>query len=132
MSGTETILLVEDQASVRRLAVSVLRGCGYRLVEAESGEEALRAAAGCPETIHLMVTDVVLPGMTGKDLAERLQPARPDMKVLFASGYAENVIAHRGVINPGIRYLPKPYAPHELAVRVREVLDQSDTKRRDS
>jgi len=132
MSGTETILLVEDQASVRRLTASVLRGCGYRLIEAESGEEALRAATGYPGTIHLMLTDVVLPGMTGKDLADRLQAARPDMKVLFASGYAENVIVHRGVINPGIHYLAKPYAPHALAVRVREVLDQSDTKRRDS
>jgi signal transduction histidine kinase len=126
VSGSETILLVEDQPSVRRLASSVLRGCGYRLIEAENGEEALQAAADFSGTIHLLLTDVVLPGMTGKELADRLLTARAGMKVLFVSGYAEDVIAHRGVVNAGIRYLPKPYAPHVLAVKVREVLNQPE------
>jgi signal transduction histidine kinase/ActR/RegA family two-component response regulator len=124
-SGTETVLLVEDQASVRSLAASVLRGFGYRLIEAESGEEALAAAGRDPSEIHLLLTDVVLPGMTGKDLADRLKDTRPRMKVLFTSGYAEDVIAHRGVLSPGIRYLPKPFAPNVLAKAVREVLDRA-------
>jgi signal transduction histidine kinase/ActR/RegA family two-component response regulator len=124
-TGTETILIVEDQASVRHLAVSVLQQCGYQLLEAESGEDALRVASARPAPIHLLLTDVVLPGMTGKDLAEQLQAARPGMKVLYASGYAEDVIVHHGVVNPGIRFLPKPYPPHVLAAKVREVLDQA-------
>jgi signal transduction histidine kinase/ActR/RegA family two-component response regulator len=125
MPGTGTILLVEDQASVRALAVSVLRGCGYTVLEAESGEEAESMAAGHEGAIDLLLTDVVLPGMTGKDLADRLAVARPETAVLFTSGYAEDVIAHRGVLAPGIRYLPKPYAPQVLAAKVRESLDRA-------
>ena len=130
VSGHETILLVEDQPGVRHLAASALRARGYKLIEAESGEDALRAAAAYASTIHLLLTDVVLPGMTGKELAERLTRVRLDMTVLFTSGYAESVIVHRGVLEPGIRYLPKPYAPHVLAMKVREVLDQRGAGRR--
>jgi CheY-like chemotaxis protein len=123
-SGTETILIVEDQASVRHFAASVLAPCGYHLLEAESGEEALKVAAAYPGDLHLLLTDVVLPGMTGKELAERLQSVRPGIAVLYVSGYAEDVIAHRGQLDPGIRHLPKPYPPHVLSATVREVLDQ--------
>ncbi len=123
-SGTETILLVEDQASVRHLAVSVLAPCGYQLLEAESGEAALDLADAHQGLIHLLLTDVVLPGMTGKELAERLLLRRPGLKVLYTSGYAEDVIAHRGMLEPGIHYLPKPYPPHVLSAAVRQALNQ--------
>jgi CheY-like chemotaxis protein len=123
-TGSETILLVEDQSNVRHLAVSVLRDCGYHLIEAETAEAALQQAESYPAVIHLLLTDVVLPGLTGRDLAERLLAVRPNLKVLYASGYAEDVVVHRGVVNPGIRYLQKPYAPHALAEKVRAVLDE--------
>jgi two-component system, cell cycle sensor histidine kinase and response regulator CckA len=124
--GAETILLVEDQASVRKLAATVLRRCGYQVLEAPDAEEALVASRNHPGPIHLLFTDVVLPAMNGKELADRLKGERPDLKVLFASGYTDEVIAHRGVLMPGIRYLPKPYGPGILAAEVRKALDRPD------
>jgi signal transduction histidine kinase/CheY-like chemotaxis protein/ABC-type amino acid transport substrate-binding protein len=124
ISGVETILLVEDQENVRTLAAAILRKCGYRMLEAVHGEEALSVAQNHLDGIDLLLTDVVLPGMTGKELADRLKALRPEMKVLFSSGYTEDVIVHRGVLNPGISYLAKPYTPQGLAAKVREVLDQ--------
>ena len=93
------------------------------MIEASSGEEALPTAADWPSEIHLLLTDIVLPGMTGKDSADRLAVMRPRMKVLFTSGYAEDVIVHHGVLSPGVSYLPKPFAPQVLAAKVRDVLD---------
>jgi PAS domain S-box-containing protein len=125
-SGTETILLVEDLEPVRTLATLVLRDCGYRVIEASDGAEALLAARRHSGPIHLLLTDVVMPGMSGKELADRLLVERPITKVLFATGYTENVIVSRGVLKPGIRYLPKPFTPRVLAAKVRETLDQLD------
>jgi CheY-like chemotaxis protein len=121
--GTETILLVEDQPNVRQLAATVLRGCGYQILEAGDAESALTVARNHEAQIDLLLTDVILPGLTGKDLADRLQDVRPGLTVLFMSGYTEDVIAHRGVIDPGLHYLPKPFTPRRLAEKVREVLD---------
>lgn len=122
--GTETVLVVEDQAEVRKLVVEVLQTYGYRTLEAASGAEGLEASKMYAGPIHLLVTDVVMPGMTGRDLAERLAETRPEMKVLYTSGYTANVIAHQGVIEPGVAYLPKPFTPVQLAAKVREVLGE--------
>ena len=123
-SGMETILLVEDQENVRALAATVLRNCGYQVLEAADGAQALLTAQDYSHTIHLLLTDVVMPGITGKELADRLAVQRPETKILFSSGYTENVIVHHGVLQAGISYLAKPYTPLVLAAKVREVLDQ--------
>lgn len=120
--GTETVLVVEDQAEVRKLAMSILRRGGYRLMEAATGPEAIELAAGFTGEIDLLVTDVVMPGMTGRELAGRLQTSRPGLKVLYTSGYSSDVIARQGMLDPGVAYLAKPFAPADLAGKVREVL----------
>jgi PAS domain S-box-containing protein len=121
-SGHETVLVVEDQAEVRKLAMAILSKNGYRLLEASNGPEALELAAGFPGVIDLLVTDVVMPGMTGRELAGRLQTARPALKVLYTSGYSSDVIARQGMLDPGVVYLSKPFAPVDLAGKVREML----------
>ncbi len=122
--GRETIFLVEDEPSVRGLAVQVLRESGYNLLQAANGTEALRVAQEYAGKIHLLLTDVVMPQMGGKELADRLKPLRPDIKVLFTSGYTDNAIVHHGVLGPGIEFLQKPFSPEALAQKVREVLDK--------
>ena len=123
--GTETVLVVEDAASVRMVSRQVLERYGYLVLEAPDGETALRLAAKHRGPIHLLLTDVVMPGLSGRQLAEQLAQLRPDIKTLFASGYAANAIAHHGILDSGIAYLPKPFTPETLARRVREVLDSS-------
>ena len=122
LRGTETVLVVEDQPEVRRLTLAVLRSCGYRLLEAANGSEALSLSEGYSGPIHLLITDVVMPGMAGRELATRLLALRPSLKTLYTSGYTANAIAHEGVLDPGVAYLPKPFSPAQLAVKVREVL----------
>jgi CheY-like chemotaxis protein len=122
-AGRETILLVEDDEGARELARRVLRSLGYTSLEARDGQEALRLAADYPGTIHLLLTDVVLPGIGGRALAEQLARSYPGLKTLFMSGYTDNAIAHHGVLEPGIALLQKPFSPMELARKVREVLD---------
>jgi CheY-like chemotaxis protein len=122
LRGAETVLVVEDQDSVRKLAVQILSHCGYRILEAAQGDEALLMAARHAGPIHLMLTDVVMPRMTGRDLAEQLSATRPAMKVLYMSGYAEDVIASRGLLDPGLLYIAKPFASEALALKVREAL----------
>jgi PAS domain S-box-containing protein len=117
-----TVLVVEDQDSVRRLASHTLHGCGCRVLEAASGDEALRLAEAVQGGCHLVVTDVVMPGMSGKALADQLRARWPEIKVLFMSGYPNEVILRHGLLNGQINYLGKPFTPTELAAKVREVM----------
>ena len=121
--GDETILVVEDEPAVRSLVRRVLQKQGYRVLDASNGLEALRLVDGFDQKIHLLLTDVVMPEMSGHDLAERLSPARPDMKILYMSGYAEDAIVVNHVLQPGFAFLPKPFAPDILAAKVRETLE---------
>jgi CheY-like chemotaxis protein len=122
--GTETILLVEDEAMVRELAQRVLVSQGYNVLEAGDSVEAQLICAAYEESIHLLLTDVVIPGgMSGPQLVEKLILLHPEIKVLYMSGYTENAIIHYGVLDPGIAFLPKPFVPVELIRKVREVLD---------
>ena len=124
VGGTETVLLVEDEPLVRELAVTALREKGYTVIEAGNGEEGLRIAQQHSGRIDLVFTDVVMPVMNGKEMAGALHKSRPDAKVLFTSGYSEEVIGHHGLLRTGIQFLQKPYVAATLARRVREVLDQ--------
>jgi len=122
--GSETVLLVEDDQSVRSLAYHILHRQGYTILEEANGEKALRLAqehAG--EKIHLLFTDVVMPHMNGKELADQLKLLRPDIKVLYTSGYTDNAIVHHGVLTPGTHILHKPFSPKSLSQKVRKVLD---------
>jgi PAS domain S-box-containing protein len=123
LGGQETILLVEDEEAVRRLMALSLREQGYTLLEAGGGEEALQVGSQHAGLIHLLVTDVVMPGMNGQQLAERLAGAQPQLKVLYMSGYTEGIIAQHGILAPQVAFLQKPFSPDRLALRVREVLD---------
>jgi two-component system, cell cycle sensor histidine kinase and response regulator CckA len=120
--GWETVLLVEDEDAVRALAREVLRRHGYVVLEARHGVDALRVAERHTDDIHLMVTDVVMPHMSGRDLAERLSTTRPKMKVLFMSGYTDHAVMHRD-LTPGSAFLQKPFTPEVFARKVRTVLD---------
>ena len=124
LQGSETILLVEDQDEVRRVAQAILRRYGYHVIEARNAGEALLSCERHPRTIHLLLTDVVMPQLSGRELAERLNTIRPEMRVLYMSGYTENVIVHHGILDSGIAYLQKPIVPDLLVRRVREVLDR--------
>jgi two-component system, cell cycle sensor histidine kinase and response regulator CckA len=121
--GDETVWLVEDAEALRVLATKLLERQGYRVHPFGSGDEALGALPSFVGPIHLLLTDVVMPGINGRALAEQMGAARPGLKVLFTSGYTENVVVHHGVLKKGIHFLPKPYTPEALAVRVRRVLD---------
>ena len=122
--GSETVLVVEDDERVRNVASRALRDAGYRVLSASSGEAALAVAGEDSAPIHLLVTDVVMPGMNGRQLAERLARAHPETRTLFTSGYTENIIAHHGVLERGIEFLSKPYTLETLTSRVREMLDK--------
>ena len=123
--GTETVLLVEDEPSVRNLAHHLLHQQGYKVLEATNGEEALRVnQEHVGETIHLLLTDVVMPQMGGKELADQLKILRPGIKVLYASGYTDDAIVHHGVLEPGTHFLQKPFSLKTLSHKVREVLDR--------
>ncbi len=126
LSGRETILLVEDEEVVRDLARRVLAQSGYTVLQARHGQEALQVCKDYEGTIHLLVTDVVMPGgMSGRQLAEQLIALRPEMKIMYISGYTGNAIAHHGVLDSGTAFLQKPFSPAELTKKVREVLDLS-------
>jgi PAS domain S-box-containing protein len=128
--GTEAILLVEDQDAVRGFARDILLAGGYTVLEARDGEEAIRVAQQCGAPIHLLVTDVVLPHMSGPHLAERLARDRPELRVLFVSGYADELISRSGLQEAGSAFLEKPFSPARLARKVREVLDTDAADRR--
>ena len=121
--GTETVLLAEDDKLVRKFVRSILQKSGYTVLEAHHGSEALRVALKHPGPIHLLLTDMVMPLMDGKLLAERTLALRPGIRVLFMSGYSENAVVHHGVLESGTTFLEKPFTVETLARKVREALD---------
>ncbi len=121
--GTETILLVEDEANLRYLARQYLEKQGYKVIEAADGAVAMQIAVAHEAVIHLLLTDVIMPGMNGRELAQRISEIRPNVKILYMSGYTENVIGHNGMLDAGVRLLQKPFNLRDLKSKVREVLD---------
>jgi two-component system, cell cycle sensor histidine kinase and response regulator CckA len=121
--GHETVLLVEDAAPVRTLARRSLEACGYTVLDAADGPSAIELSARHAGAIAVLVTDVVMPGMSGRELAERLAPTRPAMKVLYTSGYTDDAMVRQGVLTAGVAFLQKPFVPDSLARKVRDVLD---------
>ncbi|MBI1967608.1 MAG: PAS domain S-box protein [Gemmatimonadetes bacterium] len=122
-AGSETILLAEDEEAVRRVARETLTRHGYTVLQAPAGAVALALAGNYQDAIHLLLTDVVMPGMSGRQLADRLTALRPGLKVLYMSGYTDDAIVREGRLEPGLAYLQKPFRPDALARKVREVLD---------
>jgi len=120
--GEETILLVEDEGVLRSLLAKFLRLYGYTVLEARHGGEALLTCERHQGPIHVMVTDVVMPQMSGRELADRLTPLRPEMKILYMSGYTEDALVQHGVADLSVAFLQKPFRPIELARRVHAVL----------
>ena len=121
--ATETILLVEDQTSGREMIAELLAAEGYRVLSAADGNEARELVRRSPERIDLLLTDVVMPRMGGNDLARALAIDQPKMRVLYMSGYTSDVITHHGVLDEGVSFLQKPFAPARLSERVRQILD---------
>ena len=122
-AGGETVMLLEDEPALRELVREWLTGAGYTVLEAKSGAEALEISQSHAGSIHLLLTDVVMPGMSGRELAERLTRSRPDMRVLYVSGYTNNAIVHHGVLELGVAFLQKPFTRATLAQKLRETLD---------
>ena len=121
--GTETVLLVEDEEMVRALVGDVLERNGYRVLEAPGGPKAIEIAEQHEGHINLLLTDVVMPGMSGRELAEELTRLRPELKVLYMSGYTAEAPSDRGLSNQGTPFLQKPFTPPALMQRVRDLLD---------
>lgn len=123
--GSETVLLVEDEDIVRALSTEILERCGYRVVTAADGQEGLRVCKEFEGRIDLMITDVVMPHMSGRELAEHLARLRPDTRVLYMSGFTDDAIVRHGVLDEGVSFIQKPFSPDSLAIKAREVLDRS-------
>jgi CheY-like chemotaxis protein len=126
--GHETVLLAEDDASVRVVMAQALEEKGYQVLSASDGPMALEVAHGHRARVHLLVTDLVMPGMTGRELATALLGERPDLRVIYMSGYADDAVVRHGVLEEGVNYLQKPFGPIDLARKVREVLDAAPGK----
>jgi DNA-binding response OmpR family regulator len=124
LQGDETVLVVEDESSVQGVIEKVLSGNGFRVLLACDGSEALRVSGEHEGPIDLLITDLVMPGMGGREVASRLETARPGLRVLFMSGYTENAISHHGVLDAGLDFIQKPFRSDALLRKVREVLDR--------
>jgi CheY-like chemotaxis protein len=122
--GNETILIVEDEEEVRKLAGKILERQGYKILETFNGDDALVACERSRSPIHLMLADVVMPGMSGSELAKLLKPLYPEIKILYMSGYTDDSIVRHGVLEKGVNYIQKPFTMEGLARKVREVLEQ--------
>jgi PAS domain S-box-containing protein len=127
--GSETVLVVEDEPAVRRVLRVTLEAQGYQVLEADGGASALRLVSEYPRSIHLLVTDVVMPGMGGREVAERLLQKHPEMRVLYSSGYTDDAVVRNGVIEATDAFLQKPFTPTTLVEKVRAVLDQRGGER---
>jgi CheY-like chemotaxis protein len=122
--GSETVLLVEDDSNLRNLVARVLRSCGYTILVAASGAEALAIAGDPSKSIDAVITDVVMPGMNGRELVEKLVEARPGIGFMFMSGYTDDDVLRRGVLQGETAFLQKPFTPDQLARKVRGVIDR--------
>jgi CheY-like chemotaxis protein len=122
--GTETILLTEDQPEVRAVARAVLSRHGYTVLEAGGGEEALQILTQHPHPIHLLLTDVVMPAMSGRELADRMHQSHPNIRILYTSGYTDDAVLRHGVLKPGMAFIQKPFTPRALLEKIREVLER--------
>jgi CheY-like chemotaxis protein len=123
--GRETILLAEDEQIVRELIREILESCGYHVLVAENGREALLKSDSHPGRIPLLITDVVMPGMGGPALAERLLQSRPEVRVLYMSGYTDDFIAHDGLLDVDVPFIQKPFAADDLTQKVRTILGEA-------
>jgi CheY-like chemotaxis protein len=121
--GTETILLVEDERIVRELAIKILKRLGYNVLNAPDAAQAIAVAKEYKDSIHLLMTDVVMPGMNGRQLAAHLIPLHPEMKILYASGYTDETISHHGIIEEDLNFIAKPYSLQDLAKKIRALFD---------
>jgi two-component system cell cycle sensor histidine kinase/response regulator CckA len=129
LQGTETVLIVEDNDAVRRIAREFLKIRGYTVIEARGAMEAIQIMKNRGDQIDLVITDVLMPGMKGRELVEQLAELRSDLKVLYMSAYTEDAAINIGVLNPGTEFIEKPFSPDELAVKVRQVLGQATKTR---
>ncbi len=120
--GGEIILLVEDEEAVRKLTLRMLQQLGYQVLTAPNGQKGIETAQGHSGNIDCLLTDVVMPNMSGKQLADAVLVVHPETSVIFISGYTENTVVHHGVLNPGVEFLPKPFSRETLANKLREVL----------
>lgn len=125
LEGNETIILTEDEEMVRKLTREVLESYGYRVLEAENPEQAIAICEAFSEKIDLLITDVVMPKMNGAELSKKLQQDRPQLKVLYISGYTDNTIVHHGVLDEGINFIQKPFSPKKLAQKIREIFEEN-------
>ena len=123
--ASETILVVEDEKSVRDLTVRMLQKLGYAVLIASGGAEAIEIASAYTGAISLLLTDVVMPGMSGRQVADQLLGSRPGLKVLYLSGYTDTIVVHHGVLENGLHFLPKPFSREGLAKKIREILGQA-------
>jgi CheY-like chemotaxis protein len=121
--GHETVLVVEDEVVLLDLSKTLLEKCGYQVLTASTPTQAIRLAEECPGDIHLLITDVVMPEMNGRELANKILSFYPHIKRLFMSGYTANVIAHNGILDKNIHFIQKPFSRKDLTVKVRQVLD---------
>jgi two-component system, cell cycle sensor histidine kinase and response regulator CckA len=124
LEGTETVLVAEDDAGIRTMITRHLTAAGYRVLSASNGDEALSLVNKTGESIHLLITDVIMPLMGGKALADRLTVIYPGLRILFMSGYTDNSIVHHGVLETGIKFIQKPFSMVEFMRKIREVLEQ--------